>query len=427
MECATRKGRNRAKICVGLLLVAGLSCGGQPEPVPERIILIVVDTLRADHVGAYGGDVSTPSMDRLAASGQVLPHAVASFHQTTMSMGAMFTGRTPSIETGDRAVTLPWNGQTFCGLARFAAAAEVACVPASLNTLAEDLQGAGFLTIGVVSNGLLFAPYGFEQGFDQWHEVGPPRSEALVYRSPETAAASAAREVNGVAREALAGHADDSFFLYLHYIDVHDWALSPSEPAYVPSVERFDTELGRLLDWLEDGGFLEGATVLLTADHGEALGEAHAVPGLPRHFGNPSFETLLRVPLIVSPPRVADADRTLRSEDIPGLIKEIAGIHRDELSDLDSDELLVTEMFFQTYRSGRWKSIWPRDSDQVHLFDLETDPAESRDVAADHPEVLARHRERVTLLTARLAGDRELSSEMTDEDQRRLRALGYIQ
>jgi hypothetical protein len=109
------------------------------------------------------------------------------------------------------------------------------------------------------------------------------------------------------------------------------------------------------------------------------------------------------------------------------LVASIAGIDRDELSDLDRDELLVTEMFFQTYRSGRWKSVWPRDSDQVHLFDLETDPAERYDVAADHAEVLARHRERVFTLTAQLAVDRELPGAMTDEDQRRLRALGYIQ
>jgi len=119
-----RPGTVRA--AAALALAAGLTaCGGEradapPSARPERIVLLVVDTLRRDHVGAYGGRVATPNMDRLAERGQRFPDAWSSFHQTTMSMASLFTGRTPSLEQSGQRERVAWTGRTWCGLLRAA-------------------------------------------------------------------------------------------------------------------------------------------------------------------------------------------------------------------------------------------------------------------------------------------------------------------
>ena len=90
----TRRGRLMTCLPICLML------GACVRPVPERIVLIVIDTLRRDALSCYGGSTPTPNIDGLAAQGQLFSNALGSFHQTTMSMGAMFTGRTPSLESG---------------------------------------------------------------------------------------------------------------------------------------------------------------------------------------------------------------------------------------------------------------------------------------------------------------------------------------
>ena len=105
------------------LALLGLAACSPPEPAPkqpERIILIVADTLRRDFLSPYGSRLATPNVARLAESGQVFTNAVSSFHMTTMSMAAMFTGRTPSLEVGEDLRVLPWTSESWCGMARFA-------------------------------------------------------------------------------------------------------------------------------------------------------------------------------------------------------------------------------------------------------------------------------------------------------------------
>ena len=168
------------RLAASLLCLLLVCCGTEPDRgAPERIVLVVADTLRADHVGAYGGAVPTPNLDALAERGEIFEQALASYHQTSMSMASLFTGLTPSIEApGGR--SLPWAKGTFCGMARFRARDE-ACVPASLTTLAEDLSLAGYATLGVTSNPLVFRPYGFDQGFDVYQRsVEPDESGCLA-------------------------------------------------------------------------------------------------------------------------------------------------------------------------------------------------------------------------------------------------------
>ncbi len=430
--------RRRASAGALAIALAAIAAGCAPRG-PERIVLVVVDTLRRDFVSAYGGQRPTPHFDALAARGQVFPRVLASFHQTSMSMTALFTGRTPSLESGEPASPLPWNGTTWCGLARFADGDDdAACIPAGVATLAERLRDAGYWTIGVASNQFLFEPSGFSRGFDDWLEVGeaaPEQGPALRHRRPGPGphASRTWRAVDGAAREAVARRRSDRFFLYVHYMDVHDYDQhGKTRRHYAEAVAREDAAFGRLVAHLEAEGLLDGAVVILTADHGERLGETHEpLPeGGPRrfgHFGNPSYQEVLEIPLIVAPPVVEDPAPLLRTQDVFGLILGIAGVEPADAAELEPDELFVGELNFRTYLEGRWKAAVRRETGRLHLFDLEADPGEKRDVASEHPEVASALSARIEAIADSLSAGGARREELTDEDERRLRALGYLE
>jgi len=376
----------------------------------EHIILIVVDTLRSDHLSPYGSSLPTRNVERLAANGQVFTEAVASFHQTTMSMASLFTGQTPSVESGQRKHTLPHSGRNWCGLSRFAAPQDT-CVPQTLSTLAEDLRIAGYRTVGVVSNMLLYRPSGYDQGFEDWIEVGDkqiPTDRRELYKSFKS---RNGKVVNRNVKEVLKKYRRRKMFLYVHYMDVHDWGAHGN---YAKAVIAFDRYLGELLDELDKQGLLKNAVVIFTSDHGEAL-----------------FEQVVRVPLIINPSTSVNATHLIRSQDIRSLIRQIAGIEdessKNSTMELQKDELFLTERRYQTYRNGRWKSFWPRDSDQMYLVDLSADPWETHDVAGDHQDIIEQHRKRINELSQMLSSSSGHDYQLSREDQDGLRALGYIE
>ena len=399
---------------------------------PERIVLVVIDTLRRDHVSAYGAKIPTPNLDALAARGQLFENAVASFHQTSMSMAAMFTGRTPSIETGTPGETLPWNGSNWCGMARFRSGDDDPCLPRSLSTLAERLREAGYWTIGVASNQFLYEPSGFGRGFDDWTEVDE--------RKPTTGRASRvgvakpwrSRHWTAVQRgveKALARRPTDRFFLYVHYVDVHDWRFQ--KISYAEAVQVMDEAVGRLVATLEAEKLLDGAVVVLTSDHGERLGEVHGMPGeVPNsfgHYGNPSWEEQLRVPLVVAPAVFEDTKRLVRTQDLYSLVLEIAGLPPAPAADTRADELFVGELRYRTYREGRYKTTLRRDSGRAFLYDLEADPAEQHDLSEGQALRVLAHRNRINELTRSLAAAAAPRRELSEEEKARLRALGYLE
>ena len=392
----------------------------------EHIILIVVDTLRSDHLSPYGSSLPTRNVERLAAQGQVFTEAVASFHQTTMSMASLFTGQTPSIESGQRKESLPQSGRTWCGLSRFAAPQDT-CVPQTLSTLAEDLRIAGYWTAGVVSNMLLFRPSGYDQGFEEWIEVGDKRVPADRRELYNAFKSRNGEVVNRNVKEVLKKKGRRKMFLYVHYMDVHDWGAHGN---YANAVVAFDRYLGELLDELDRQGVLKNAVVIFTADHGEALREKHLLPTTRTHFGNPSFEQVVRVPLIINPPTSVSPQQLIRSQDNRSLIRQIAGIEDESgehgTMELQKDELFLTERRYQTYRKGHWKTFWPRGSEQMYLVDLNVDPGEMHDVAGNHRDIIEQHRKRINELSQMFSSSIGHDYQLSREDQDKLRVLGYI-
>jgi arylsulfatase A-like enzyme len=414
-RAATRRGQ--FVIAVLLLVFSVVGCVARPGP--DRIVLVVIDTLRRDRLSCYGSPTPTPNIDALAARGTRFTNASSSFHQTTMSMAALFTGRTPSIESEDAQHPLPWNGTNWCGLARFTGPGG-ACVPASVPTLAGALRKAGYATVGIVSNPHLFRPTGYDRGFEEWVEVRRLHDDTRL-----AAQGRAGQQVNAAVRDWLGRRQSDRFFLYVHYMDVHDWVIVGT--TYEQGVVASDRFFGELRDMLAAEQLLDDAVVVLTADHGEALGEPHPLRSTLTHYGNPSYETVLGVPLIVAPPVGGDPARFIRSDDTFRLVKTLAGVGDDTPMDLASDELLLTEQSYRTYRKGRWKSMWARGDGTLHLFDLERDPGELKDVASAHPEQALAHRHRVDVIVRALAVAGRREGARSPADRERLRSLGYLE
>jgi arylsulfatase A-like enzyme len=408
-------------------LSAAGGCGG--SEAPERIVLILVDTLRRDHLSPYGGGARTPNVERLARLGRMYDNAYSSFHMTSMSMAAIFSGHTPALSSGDPARSIAWNSPNWCGLARFGVGEGGACFPEDMALLGEVMRDRGYTTIGVTSNALLFSPAGFSRGFDQWIEVPERRRGNRLGRRAqswrEASAERSATAVGAAVAAALAHRKSDHFFLYVHYMDVHDWAAL--KVPYRDAVEAVDRGIGDLLDLLEREGLLEGAVVILTSDHGESLDEPHLVPTTPRHIGNPSFEPVLAVPLIVSGGELPHDGPLIRSEDLFRILLRLAGGVPQPASDLLPDELFLTEMAYRTYRRGRWKSYSGRFDGTFRLVDVAADPGERRDVTSENPAVAKSHRERVDALTARLAAPDAPHHEVDEEQLERLRSLGYVE
>lgn len=426
-----RAGPHSAPLLLGAAL-AVFACELPPPPT-HNIVLIVVDTLRRDHLSVYGGSTSTPNIDALAARGQVFSHFLASFHQTSMSMGAMFTGRIPSIESGDPREPLPWNSSTWCGMARFAGgSADETCIPRALPTLSGQLREAGFWTVGVASNQFLYEPSGFGRGFDDWTEVDERAPVAGLAGRKDVENPHESRSwprVNEAVFAALDRRPKDRrLFLYVHYLDVHDYRFQGR--SYAKSVEIQDHSIGELLAGFEERALTASTTVVFTSDHGERLGEDHnldfELPNNYGHYGNPSFGELLEVPLIVSPAFFSDLDTVRRTQDVFYLVQEIAGLEPERYDDLAPDELYVGEMSFRTYRKGRWQISLRRSDGAPFLYDLAGESDEKTNIAqAVQPRVLA-FRLRINAISEALKLAEAPQTELSPEDEARLRALGYL-
>ena len=122
-----------------------------------------------------------------------------------------------------------------------------------------------------------------------------------------------------------------------------------------------------------------------------------------------------------------DSAQLVRSQDMRGLVRELVGLPGLPGADIGPDEVVLSETFYRTYRRGRWKSMSLRRRGTTVLYDIEQDPAETRDVASLHPEVVAEHRERVEQLTQQLGTTEAADSVLSADDEERLRALGYLE
>lgn len=414
----------RLRPCVlALLTVLGSGCGRAPEARPRadlNLVFIVVDTLRADHLGCYGyGRGTSPHVDRLAGEAALFERAQSHSPWTMPSVASMFT----ALEPRDHGI-VDWKQP----------------LDPRLLTLAEHLKARGWRTEGYVSHGVLSRMYQFDQGFDVYD------SSVVEGRLPRDI--TTAREVTDLALQALPrlAAAPQRFFLWVHYFDPHDAYLAHAEHPFGPeALDRYDSEvawtdrqIGRLLEGLRQQGLDQRTLVAFVADHGEGFG-AH------RHLYHTVtlFDELLHVPLVLRVPglpaqRVAepvplvDLAPTLLEllgQPLPAEFKGRPVPRHEGRFRPDPERRIVSETRrfadLRSLRVGRYKLIEDLARGGRKLFDLETDPGEQRNLRKARPELAEQMRQELLAYYA-TATHRAPGRELPPEVEEKLRSLGYV-
>lgn len=284
------------RLLLFLALAPLMAC--RPEaPPPRNLLLISIDTLRADHVGAYGAQgVQTPNLDRLAREGARFAAMSSAVPLTLPSHATLLTGLLP-----------PLHGLRVNGAGR---------LPPDVPTLAERLSSAGFDTAAFVGAFVLDHRFGLDRGFAVYDDAVAREAGGQAPRL------EAERPANEVVDRALAwlgqrprGGAQ-GFFLFVHLYDAHA-PYAPPEPwrsrfagrPYDGEIAFADAQLGRLLEALAARGELDATLVAAVADHGESLGEH----GEDTH-GLLLYEPALHVPLLLRSPGRVPAGQVVSSE-----------------------------------------------------------------------------------------------------------------
>ena len=437
---------------VGLLL-SSVACGegasipAAPAPFAEtpRLLLITVDTLRADHVGVYGGPVPTPAIDWLAHSGVWLEGACTPTPTTGPAHASLLTGLHPWRHgVLDNAVPLEPG-------------------PVSLAQIARD---AGFSTGAFVSSYVLHRRFGLDRGFEHYHfEPGEPYFWRGKWRRAFWTRGAATTDA---ALVWIAAQRERSFVAWVHYFDPHSpyappagFERPPTEPvpvarktlprgigsfarladeirAYRGEVAYVDAQIGQLLEGVRALGLLDETAVILTSDHGEGLGD-HGVLEHGQHL----YDELVRVPLIVRAPGLPAGRRLAGPAQLEDLMPTALALLGLPVPDaLDGHDLGPwlrggaerspraavlgrrkayqgrPALFYQRRHPDKW--IGSPDGRGVR-FSLDADPREAEgELEPDPPEPL-----REVVATAGAAPDRP--PVLDDETRRALEALGYLE
>jgi arylsulfatase A-like enzyme len=465
-----RRGREKGKGRAGILFVRFvclvITLGTQPIGCQQassdrpNIILVTLDTTRADHFSSYGYPRdTTPRMDRIAGEGVRFVRAQAQSATTPVSLASLLSGRYP-YRHGLRTLHGHRNNR----------------ISGDTPLLQETLRAAGYATAAFVSAYPASSDFGLARGYDHFDEAFLESREPKIEpsglvrtgRSQRTAA-----ETNALALAWLREHADAPFFVWIHYFDPHDARFTPPQEfvskwvqarprqgktylreLYDAELAYVDQNIGQLADQLKGMGRWDDTLMVITADHGEGLGDhdwwGHGI----------LYQEQLRVPLIVRGPgidRGSVVDRLVQHVDIAPTLLDIAGQGApDELSDgrsilplmrgaaaaeetrstyaevhnaraFSKNARALTQGEMYSVRHGAMKLIHiPLDPVQDQLYDLARDPGEQHNIIGERPDVVAALR---ADLKARNAIDRHIPdpSALPDDVRARLEALGYLE
>jgi choline-sulfatase len=416
--------------------VNGEALGSLPagvRPSNLNLLLITLDTTRADRIHAYGfNDIETPNLDRLAREGVLFEHAFAPAPLTLPAHSSIFTGKFPPAH-GVRD-----NGGFF--------------LDDRETTLAERLQAKGFTTGGFVGAYVLDHKWGVAQGFQTYFDD----FDLSKYQS--LSLGSVDRPGNEVADKALAWleHAATSgsrFFGWVHFYDAHS-PYSPPEPfksryqghPYLGEIAFVDSQVGRLLAFLDEHDLMKNTIVVAMADHGESLGEH----GEATH-GFFVYQSTTHVPLLIRAPYDAMQGRrvtdTVRSIDVLPTTLELLGVRTGEHFDGQSSVPLMTGAKKELGLAAYSEAIYPRfhfgwsdlraltagrykyiAAPRPELYDLEQDPAESTNIYPQRQALGDRMNQELVALERGMSGSGTASKavEVDPDARERLAALGYV-
>ncbi len=413
----------------------------QPAPDAPDVLLVTIDTLRADRVGFGGASPSyTPHMDALAAKGIVFDRAVAPASWTLPSLASLLTGRHPHEH---RATSFGSR------------------LPRAQTTLAEVARDAGYATGAVTSHVLSSRRYGLAQGFQMFSD-----------RHVESHLEISSPRLTDVAVRWLAGAGDRPVFLWVHYFDPHssyvdhdDQSIAQTgvfRSAYRESTLRHtdvsDEELAHVLDLYDEeiattdaqiGRLLEAwharessrpDVVVVTADHGELFGEGG------RYGHGFADQEVLAVPLVLSGTSIAwspePVSRVVETRAVAGTLARIAGFPRSSMSDSTSllDDVgaprpILVEASSSTgdrdarcVYFGNYKYIFDELSSREELYDLRLDPEERNDLleAGDPSTAQLAARLHSFLRSTGPRAPGESAGKLSGAEEESLRSLGYL-
>jgi len=416
-------------------------------PEGPNIILISIDTLRADHLGSYGYERDTsPNMDKLAEEGVLFENAFSQAPWTLPSMASMHTSLYP----------------TQIGLSKFEYR-----INDKLLTIAEYMRNNFYNTFAVVSNFVTSKFFGFEQGFNQFEETYRLKADK-----------SSSKVTTDKAIRFIQNNKDNKFFLWVHYMDPHgnyinhdefdygsEYADSlPSEAGtaqlnkikdtldtndlsyvknlYDEEISYTDKYIGELINSLSELGIEENTIIILTADHGEEFLERTRFG-----HGETLYQELIHVPLIIYNPLDTSTigKRVTNNVEVRYIAKTIfeltnlnnSYIEGYNLLDIDhensSDGIVYSEQGEKHLKAvlvNDWKLISNSEDNIFELYNLKEDPNERSNQFTSNREDITQVRD---MLTAKLLDLNNLKTteikkiKLEEEDIKKLKALGYLQ
>ena len=428
---ASRFLRRRIPLVALMMLLGGCTaaCGWWRKPINAdlqpgafkgaNVLLVTIDTLRADRVGAFGGALPTPTLDRLAAGGLRFTRAYAHAPATLPAHASIFTGLFPSHH-GVRLNGAELDGRQL--------------------TLAELLARSGYRTGAFVGSFVLDARFGLSRGFEVYDDRVGTEQGPVNFGFVERTADRVLRTAADWLRRPEISNGGSPWFAWVHLFDPHAPYRAPRrlvDSPYENEIAFVDAELGSFLESLDRAGLLARTLIVALADHGEALGDhGEETHGL---FG---YESTIRIPLIVNGPGLQPATvRALAGQaDLFPTIADLLGVApgaaldgRSLLPAIRGEEMADEAVYFEALDAhltrnwapltgivaGDWKYI---DLPIPELFDLSQDPGERTNRVSEQ-------RDRASALARRLEawkgaapkGGRELDPDAVA----RLRSLGY--
>ncbi|HSR67242.1 MAG TPA: sulfatase-like hydrolase/transferase [Acidobacteriota bacterium] len=405
-----------------MLTVAWRQPEGEKAAARPDIVLITVDTLRADHLSPYGSQLKTPAADRLARDGMVFEQALSPAPLTLPSHLTLMLSQEPFVHGVRNNRGWDLNSQA--------------------QSLAQVLRENGYATAAFVSAFVLNPETGIERGFQHFDNDFSTNLEA----GPEPLERRAAFAV-GAAMGWLRT-APRPFFLWLHLFDPHeDHDLEASLTGrrtgrpYPEEVEYADRHIGRLLDLLDEKGLYRDSLIIYTSDHGESRGEHGELT-----HGFFIYQSTQHIPLIVKLPQsggeVASAGRRVsglaRLLDVAPTVLRQAGLRpprewqgTDLLSRRRVEEAYAETLYpYQNFgwsalASLRWKHYKYIRAPRPELYDLQEDPGERRNLAEQRSTLANSLSQKLDEYVGRFEMAPSQPAEIDPQVEERLRALGY--
>ena len=411
-------------------LPRGLAAAAPPRRAAANVILITIDTVRADHIGCYGAkDVKTPTLDGLARDGVVFERAISQVPLTWPSHAAILTGTYPFQ-----------NGvQDFTGQP----------LDPRFRSVAQVFKQQGYATGAVVSAFVLDRSWGLSRGFDFYDdafsaETFRQKDIGLVDRKAGESVTHAISWLRKPTRR--------PFFFWLHLYDPHS-PYDPPEPfrtqyhshPYDGEIAYADHELGRLIAWLKQSRLYDRTAIVVLSDHGESLGE-HGE----KEHGFFVYNSTVHIPLIVKPPagsgfRPGRVSAPVETVAVAPTLTRLAGMkdeiqkqfpHPGLLGDKAQSEDSAYSESFYAFSSFGWSPLHALQTSRYHyieaptreLYDVIADPQETNNLAPQQTATVAVLEDKLQALLRQNpfkpgeAGTSGLSPDALEK----LRALGYV-